>query len=196
MVTRGDTVDAWSNVSWDWKCIKIKNTQQKYFVQADLAQSSAFPQGSEAFSVIEGNTPVTSWCFLYLLGPGNLDVFEKDKSLVSQLCSFVKTKDNFDCTWYFSPSALLVTGIRTPSMSAYRAGVWLKISVTQTHKFSHNQQKEISSPLHHRRQAWIQRWKESQRGPETSEDIKRGVKTWQETPYLRIRRSVGRGSNL
>ena len=31
---------------------------------------------------------------------------------------------NFGLTWYFSPSELLVTGIRTPSMSAYRAGVW------------------------------------------------------------------------
>ena len=31
---------------------------------------------------------------------------------------------NFGLTWYFSPSELLVTGISTPSMSAYRAGVW------------------------------------------------------------------------
>ena len=33
--------------------------------------------------------------------------------------------NKFNLTWYFSPSALLVTGIKIPSMSAYRAGVWI-----------------------------------------------------------------------
>ena len=57
--------------------------------------------------------------------------------------------------------------------------------------------KEISSsPLHRHRQAWIQRWKELQQGP----DSKRRIAVFNEhlswTLYLRIWRRVGRGGNL
>ena len=89
-----------------------------------LAQSSAFPQSSETLGVIEGNASVSSRGLLHLLSPRNLGVLVKTKYQERRLFN-CKHFDKFNLTWYFSPSALLVTGIKIPSMSAYRAGVWL-----------------------------------------------------------------------
>ena len=57
--------------------------------------------------------------------------------------------------------------------------------------------KEISSsPLHRHRQAWIQRWRELQQGPDLRRRIAVFIGHPSKTPYLRIRRRVGRGGNL
>ena len=54
-------------------------------------------------------------------------------------------------TWYFSPSALLVTGIRIPSMSAYRAGVWWKTRVTFKFETGDPKNKEDMTPFLHQK---------------------------------------------